>query len=57
MYSSGVILYCNNVLAIWSLSIPLWCDMLSLIILLAVFTSNSALPIQQMTVYVLLLIL
>ena len=57
MYSSGVILYCNNVLAIWSLPIPLWCDMLSLIILLAVFTSNSALPIQQMTVYVLLLIL
>ena len=43
MYGSGVFLFCNNAFATWSLSIPPWCDTL-LIILLAVFTPNSALP-------------
>ena len=44
MHGSEVFLYCNNAFATWSLSVPLWCDTLSLIILLADFTPNSALP-------------
>ena len=44
MYGSGVFLHCNNAFATWSLSIPTWCNTFSLIVLLAVFTPNSALP-------------
>ena len=43
MYGSDVFLHCNNAFATWSLSIPPWCNTFSLMVLLAVFTPNSAL--------------
>ena len=43
MYGGGAFLYYNNAFATCPLSIPPWCDTLTFIILLAVFTPNYAL--------------